>query len=136
MSYEPSETFAHRMIEVLGSWLDPSNITAVSKVEECATDSEFFFIVSFTKGGALSIESDSQSEVEHAHAVTLQAWDTSIQRAELEKQFERGLEDERSHGVEITLNMPADTPKDDIQQALNQATAAILDRVEDVGGGL
>jgi hypothetical protein len=139
MTHQPSELFTARMVEVLGNWIDPSNIMAVSAIEECPQESEYFFMVLFKHGGAIDIESDSAVEIDDAHDSVMQAWDTAIQREAMQKQFERGLEVEREeapHGVEIVVNMPLDTPKDTIQQAINEATAAILARVDDVGGGL
>jgi hypothetical protein len=54
----------------------------------------------------------------------------------LEEQFQRGLEREEAHGVTLSVNMPADTPSDTIKSAINQASAAILERVDDMGGGV
>ena len=131
MSYEPSELFTSRMVNACGHWIDPSGINFVSAVLN-----DYSIAIDRTELGGLELPYIMFENAQEAHEVLIKAWDRELQRAELEKQFERGLEDEQAHGVEITLNMPADTPKDDIQQALNQATAAILDRVEDVGGGL
>jgi hypothetical protein len=140
MTYEPSETFTNRMINVLGNWIDPSNITAVSAVEGCAQESEYFFIVTFKHGGAIDIENDSFVGLEDIRNDVLQAWDTAIQRECLEKQFQRGLEVEGTiqtqHGVTLSVNMPAGTPADTIKSAINQASKEILERVDDVGGGV
>lgn len=136
MTYTPSHTFTNRMINVLGNWIDPSTITAVSAVEGCPQESEYFFIVTFKHGGAIDIESDCFSDVNIAHDTVMQAWDTAVQRECLEEQFQRGLEREEAHGVTLSVNMPADTPSDTIKQAINQASKAVLDNIDDVGGGL
>jgi hypothetical protein len=135
MTYTPSDTFTNKMINVLGNWIDPSTITAVSAIEECPQESEFFFMVSFKHCGAIDIESDSAVEIDDAHDTVMQAWDTAVQRECLEDQFQRGLEREEAHGVTLSVNMPADTPSDTIKQAINQASKAVLDRIDDVGGG-
>jgi hypothetical protein len=126
------------MTNVLGNWIDPSTITAVSAIEECPQESEFFFMVSFKHGGAIDIESECFSDVDIAHDTVMQAWDRELQRAELEDQFKRGLEkeDDSPHGVEIKVYLPADTPKADIQKAINTATEAIFLSIDDAGGGL
>jgi hypothetical protein len=120
------------MINALGNWIDPSNITAVSAVEGCPQESEYFFIITFKHGGAIEIESDSAVEIDDAHDTVMQAWDTAVQRECLEEQFKRGLEREEAHGVTLSVNMPADTPSHTIKQAINQASKAVLDRVDDM----
>ena len=137
MTYTPSDTFTNKMINVLGNWIDPCNIMAVSAVEGCPQESEYFFMVSFKHCGAIDIESDSAVEIDDAHDAVMQAWDTAIQRECLENQFQRGLEaKEPAHGVEITLNMPSNTPKTDVDKALSEACKIILERVNDAGGGV
>jgi hypothetical protein len=93
-------------------------------------------MVSFKHGGAIAIESDSAVEIDDAHDTVMQAWDTAVQRECLEDQFQRGLEREEAYGVTLSVNMPADTPSDTIKQAINQASKAVLDRIDDVGGGV
>lgn len=134
MTYTPSDLFTARMVKVLGNWIDPSNIMAVSAIEGSVQESEYFFIVTFKHGGAIDIQSDSAVEIDNAHDTVIEAWDTAIQREAMQKQFERGLELEETHGVTLSVNMPDGTSKDTIQQAINQASAAILDSVDDVGG--
>lgn len=136
MTYTPSELFNARMVQVLGNWIDPSNIMAVSAIEGSVQESEYFFIVTFKHGGAIDIQSDSAVEIDNAHDTVIEAWDTAIQRESMQKQFERGLEVEEPHGVTLSVNMQDGTSKDTIQQAINQASAAILERVDDVGGGV
>ena len=135
MTYTPSDTFTNKMINVLGNWIDPCSITAVSAVEGCPQESEYFFIITFKHGGAIDIESDCFSDVGIAHDAVMQAWDTAVHRECLEDQFQRGLEREEAYGVTLSVNMPADTPSDTIKQAINQASKAVLDRIDDVGGG-
>ncbi len=149
MTYTPSDTFTNKMINVLGNWIDPCNITAVSAVEGCPQESEYFFIVTFKHGGAIDIESDCFSDVDIAHDTVMQAWDTAVQRECLEEQFQLGLERDqligslrqtseaiKHHGVTLSVNTPTDTPSDTIKQAINQASAAILDSIDDAGGGV
>lgn len=135
MTYTPSELFTARLVQVLGNWIDPSNIMAVSAIEGSHQEGEYFFIVTFKYGGAIDIQSDSAVEIDDAHDTVMEAWDTAIQREAMQKQFEQGLEVEEAHGVTLSVNMPADTPRDTIQQAINQASAAILERVDDAGVG-
>lgn len=161
MTYTPSELFTARMVQVLGNWIDASNIMAVSAIEECPQESEYFFMVSFKHGGAIDIESDSAVEIDDAHDAVMEAWDTAIQREAMQKQFERGLENEqndkcdkgmndyfdkinkakelhnyeRPHGVTLSVNMPDGTTTSAIVEAIDEAKGRILDRISDAGGG-
>jgi hypothetical protein len=168
MTYTPSDTFTNKMINVLGNWIDPCNITAVSAVEGCPQESEYFFILTFKHGGAIEIETDSAVEIDDAHDTVMQAWDTAVQRECLEEQFERRRSRdfpsptytvEYQDGIHLspdpidkdellklqrrveawdtlTANTPADTPSDTIKQEINQASKAVLERIDDVGGGV
>jgi hypothetical protein len=131
MTYTPSELFTNKMVNACGHWIDPTGLNFVSCVLE-----DNSIVIDRSELGCLELPYEGFGEAIRARDILLQAWDRELQRAELEKQFKEGLEREEAHGVEIVVNMPLDTPKDTIQQAINEATAAILARVDDVGGGL
>ena len=130
MTYTPSELFTNQYANIGGNWIDPKEVQFVSKVLD---DNSFAIQMSDYE---ICLDFDDRREAQEAHDALLQAWDMAIQRETMQKQFEQGLEIEEPHGVTLSVNMPLDTPKDTIKSAIFQASAAILDTIDDVGGGL